>query len=244
MSERVFSLGALRVGRSDLGEAVLTIDDDALVFALRGERDEQPLRIAHQTIDALRYTMSAIALTLRDGTTVSVDNQPHLADEIISRCQSVPELTRTLRSFGSRRGGRRVGDADIARGSAEQRRFFAPLLDARRNAMHSHGAGAIAAFDANALSASLDATLRGFAADRHSQPGPARRALEAELADLSEPLGLALVELGRVSAQATAAPNDLRLWRAWSAQLRATFEAADRVWIAVDSALGGVPSRS
>ncbi|HEX4683927.1 MAG TPA: hypothetical protein VH277_14505 [Gemmatimonadaceae bacterium] len=244
MNERVFSLGALRIGRTNLGEAVLTIDDDALVFAVSGDHDELPLRVAHQSIDALRNTMSAIALTLRDGTMISIDNQPHLADEIIGRCQSVPELTRTLRSFGSRRGGRRVGDADIARGSAEQRRFFAPLLEARRNAMHSHGAAAIAAFDARALSASLEATLRGFSADRHAQPGPARRALEAELADLSEPLELALGELRRVSAEATAAANDLRLWRVWSAQLRATFEAADRVWMAVDSALGAVPSRS
>jgi len=34
----------------------------------------------------------------------------------------------------------------------------------------------------------------------------------------------------------------LRLWRAWSLQLRATFETADRVWIALDAVLAGVPS--
>jgi hypothetical protein len=242
MSERVFSLSALRIDRTDVGDAVLTIGDDALVFAIHGSREEPPLRIAHDTIDALRNTMSEIALTLRDGTTIFIDTQPNLADELLGRCQSVPELTRTLRSFGSRRSARRATDADSERGTVEQRRFFAPLLEARRNAMHAHGAAAVAAFDAQALTAALAATLRGFAADRYPQAGPARRALEAELTDVSEPLELALTELGRVSATARAAANDLRLWRAWSSQLRATFEAADRVWMALDVVLSGTPS--
>jgi hypothetical protein len=34
--------------------------------------------------------------------------------------------------------------------------------------------------------------------------------------------------------------DDLRLWRAWSAQLSATFETADRVWLALDAALDGL----
>ena len=242
MSERVFSLSALRIGRTDVGDAVLTIGDDALVFAVHGSRDEPPLRIAHDSIDALRNTMSEIALTLHDGTTISIDTQPNLADELMGRCQSVPELTRTLRSFGSRRAGRRATEAETERAAVEQRRFFAPLLEARRNAMHAHGASAIAAFDVQALTNALAATLRALAAERFPEPGPARRALEAELIDVTEPLDLALAALGRISGAARMAATDLRLWRAWSAQLRATFEAADRAWIALDLVLGRSPA--
>jgi hypothetical protein len=245
MSERVFSLGALRIGRTDVGGAVLTIDDDALVFVVRGEHDEPPMRVAHAAIDTMHATAAEVTLTLRDGTTIVIDPQPSLADELVAHCQTVPELTRTLRSFGSRRGasaGRRVSDADIERASAEQRRFFSPLLEARRGAMHAQGAAAIAAFDASAIARALAETLHAFAADRFSEPGPARRALEAELVDVSEPLVAALRELGRLATDATDSPGDLRLWRAWATQLRATFETADRVWIALDAVLGGVAS--
>lgn len=246
MTDRVFQLGALRVGRTNVGEAMLTIDEDALTLVIRADREEQALRVTHASIDKLQSTPTEITLTLRDGTSIVLDVLPHLFDEIVARCQSVPEVTRTLRSFGSRRG-HRTPHANIERASADQRRFFTPFLEARRAAMHARGASAIAAFDAETLARSLEATLRAFAAERHAEPGPGRRALEAELIDLSEPLELALKELARVAADAAAAADDLRLWRAWSSQLRATFEAADRVWIALDAALGalgGVPSGS
>ncbi|HXT14498.1 MAG TPA: hypothetical protein VN706_02630 [Gemmatimonadaceae bacterium] len=242
MSERVFQLSALRIGRTDVGDAVLTIDDDTLVFAVHGDREARALRVTHASIDTLRQTATELALTLRDGTTIAIDVLPELADELVGRCQTVPELTRTLRSFGSRRRGRRATDVEADRASLEQRRFFAPLLEARRGAMHARGASAIAAFDATAIAKALADTLNEFAAARYAQPGPARRALEAELEEIIEPLDGALTELARLSADAAATIDDLRLWRAWSVQLRNTFETADRVWIALDAALSGVRS--
>lgn len=242
MTEHVTQLGGLRIGRTDIGEAVLTIDDDTLVFVVRADRDERALRVPLASIDTLRSDDAEIALTLRDGTTIHLDATPGLLNEIVARCYAIPELTRTLRSFGSRRG-RQIADAELERVTTNQRRFFSPLLEARRAAGHAHGAAAISAFDAAALARSLDETLRTFAAERFAQSGPARRALEAELEEVSEPLVLALTTLARFGGEAAAASHDLRAWREWSTQLRATFESADRVWIALEAVLSGVPSR-
>jgi len=52
---------------------------------------------------------------------------------------------------------------------------------------------------------------------------------------------LALESLEEAAAAATESIDDLRLWRAWSSQLRATFETADRVWLLLDIALEGAP---
>ena len=64
-----------------------------------------------------------------------------------------------------------------------------------------------------------------------------RRALEAELSDLAEPLMDALQALGDAGVSAGASLDDLRLWRMWAMQLRTAFEVADRVWPQLDVAL-------
>ena len=98
----------------------------------------------------------------------------------------------------------------------------------------------MAAFDANELTTAFDTALRELAAQRYGENAPARRALEAELIDIAEPLHAALVHLREIAAKA-AASDDLRVWRAWTRQLSATFEAADRVWISMDAALDSNP---
>ena len=146
-------------------------------------------------------------------------------------------MTRTLRAFGSSRA-RRVAPGGRTTDATEQRRFFAPFLDARRAAAAVSGEAAIATFNGRALADALTETLKQFAADRQPEPGPARRALEAELVDASEPLFDALARAAR-SRRTPRWPttDDLRLWRAWSTQLRTTFETADRVWMSLDEAL-------
>ena len=99
----------------------------------------------------------------------------------------------------------------------------------------------MAAFDAEALASAFEAQLRGFDAERYGEHAPARRALEAELIDLTEPLQAVLLDLREAAAKATAAADDLRLWREWARQLGATFETADRVWLSLDSALDANP---
>lgn len=168
-----------------------------------------------------------------------------------------PEVTRSLRLLGSGRS-HRAGD---------EARFFAPLLAARRSAADAMTRGqAIVALDARRLRAALDAVLRTFAAERHPERAPARRALEAELEDLVAPLHRALADLAEVAAS-TDAPSLARVrdralagdvagesaanaptldvpdeeWNLWLDAVRRVFECADSVWRAVDPRLDQIP---
>lgn len=229
-------LSGLRVGRTDVGAASAQLDDDVLTITVRIESEERSLRIRLSTIDSARRSGDELELVLRDGTRVALVTAPAFRDAILDRCRSLPELTRTLRAFGSSRArssmpGGRSTDA------SEQQRFFAPLLEARRSASALDVAQSMRAFDVGALTLAMEQTLRQFAADRHDQPGPARRALEAELEEIAEPLFDMLAALDASATSALAEVDDLRLWRDWSTRLRMTFESADRVWIALDAAL-------
>jgi hypothetical protein len=245
MSERVLGpldIPALRIGRTDVGSAKGMIEDDALVLTVRLEGVERNLRVRFASIDSIHRTADEMEVVVRDGTSLSIaaPAESPLAAELLGRCRALPELTRTLRAFGSRRsrpgspGARDTGDS-------EQQRFFAPLIDARRSAVAAEGNAAVTAFNGSSLMAALEQTLKQFAADRHLEVGPARRALEAELVDASEPLFDALRDLRHAAMDVTELPDDLRVFRAWSTQLRATFETADRVWMAIDGVLAAVP---
>src|SRR5690242_6655283 len=178
---------AARVGSTDLGEGTAAVDDDALTIIGRVAGAERTLRIPLSAIDALAIENGELVISVRDGRQVAISSEEgdELRREIVVRTLVLPELTRTLRTFGSRRGqrGRRP------HASAEQQRFFAPLVDARRSASKgSSHQEMIEAFDSAALTRSLEDALRRFAVERFGQNGPARRALEAELVDSSEPL--------------------------------------------------------
>lgn len=237
MSERSrapVTIDATQVGRTDLGPSSVTLDDDALTIVVRGA--ESPTQIALATIDALSLVEMQLELKLRDGTRVAFISHASadLRDDIAARCRAIPELTRTLRAFGSRR--RQRGPKSSA--ASDQQRFFAPLIDARKTALAANAPDAtIQAFDARRLNAAVSAALRALASDRFAEPGPERRALEAELMDLNEPLSEALAALGDAAALAADNIEDLRYWRAWAMQLRTTFEVADRVWLTLDASL-------
>ena len=228
------------MGRTDLGAATAALDDEALTIVAQTGADDAPIRVRLSTIDRLSTSAGQLTIALRDGTQLTLDCEAHveLHDDLLVRCRTLPELTRTLRGFGSRRASRGMRDS----APHEQQRFFAPLLDARRRAWGTREpASTIAAFDAATLDAAFDAVLDAFAAERHADHAPARRALTAELSDLSEPLRAALAALRDAATAAAGAPDDLALWRAWAMQLRATFETADRVWLALDGALDATP---
>jgi hypothetical protein len=228
-----------RVGITELGDSVVVIDEHAVVVSIPETGNDQPLRIPLSSIQVVSSTEEEIELLLRDGTKITfvATSTPPLRDEILIRCRAIPELTTALRAFGSRRGHRSVRP----HATRDQQRFFAPLLDARRQAVAAKTpSAAMAAFDAGALTTAFDTALRELAAQRYGQNGPARRALEAELVDLAEPLHVALDRLREVATKASAS-DDLRVWRAWTRQLSATFEAADRVWLSMDAALDANP---
>ena len=224
-----------RVGRTDLGPGTAVVDENAIIVVIRLASDERPVCVPLAGIDEIAIDIHELTLLLHDGARVALvmDSAKEFRDEIEARCRAIPELTRALRAFGSRRGQRRWRPG----GAAEQQQFFAPLLNGRREALASASTSPTIAFDSETITRAVEATLQSFAVARYGGNAPARRALEAELVDLAEPLRVALEALHLAAATIHSAPNDLRLWRLWSSRLRATFEAADRVWLSLDAAL-------
>lgn len=152
----------------------------------------------------------------------------------------LPELMRSLRSFGSRRGG----PDDAAISFSDQNRFFAPLLEGRRSATQAISRPqVVAAFDARRLTAAIDATIRAFAAERFATDAPARRALEAELFEIVQPLRGALQLLARLGEPIplTVAAVKEEYWTVWLTQLRVVFHLADASWPALREALATSP---
>lgn len=234
---------ATRIGRTELGEGTVTIDDEALTILVRDDSGERPIRLRLLAIDSAALAEGEVSISLRDGTRLTLASPvaAELHDRILTHCRALPELTHALRSFGSRRGSRAIRKT----GPTEQQRFFAPLLDARRRAVDAASPPvALEAFDAAVLARAIDEAIQAFAIERYGENGPARRALEAELVDLSEPLQGALERLRAAADRAGASIDDLALWRAWATELRTTFEVADRIWMSLDVALDNAPHRS
>ena len=125
-SRAPITIDATQVGRTDLGPSSVTLDDDALTIIVRG--GESPTQIALAAIDELSLVDTQLELRLRDGTRVAFISRAsgELRDDLASRCRALPELTRTLRAFGSRRGQR--GPKSSA--ASDQQRFFAPIARA------------------------------------------------------------------------------------------------------------------
>jgi hypothetical protein len=149
----------------------------------------------------------------------------------------LPELTRALRALGSARRG----------GGSLQSQFFHPLVDARRKAAEARDAPArVRAFDAaellKALDRAVDKIVAGWPDDRVS----IRRALRAELLDRVSSYGRALDRLSERADEALAADESSRLdaWRAWTSQLAVTFDAADRSWMSLRSAVESLPPKA
>jgi hypothetical protein len=240
-SREPFLLHSAHVGKIELGSTTVTLDDETITI-IASAGDERSARVRLATIDSVHVTSRVLTIELRDGTHLRLfgDRLVELRATLLESCRTVPELTRALRAFGSRRGQRSAR----ATGAEEQHRFFTPLLIARRAASVAiTPADVISAFDADALSHGFNAAIDRFAEERFRESPPARRALTAELSDLAEPL-LASLDALRVAAKdAIGDLDNLRRWREWAGALRGTFETADRVWLGLDAALDAVQGR-
>jgi hypothetical protein len=142
----------------------------------------------------------------------------------------LPELTRALRALGSSRRS----------GGSLQSQYFHPLLDARRRAADAKtAAGRVRAFDAHELRRALESSLQRIVSEWPDKREPIRRALRAELAERVHVYTRALGRLGERAAVALAADEEgqLAAWREWTVELAATFEAADRGWLALRTAV-------
>ncbi len=148
----------------------------------------------------------------------------------------LPELTRALRALGSSRRS----------GGTLQAQFFRPLLEARRKAADARTAVAcLRAFDAAELERALERALDRILADWPDSRDAARRAVRAEMVERVAVYSVALVRLSKAAQGALAADagSQLPAWRAWTVQLAATFDAADRSWMALTSLIAALPDR-
>lgn len=154
----------------------------------------------------------------------------------------LPELMLSMRSIGSRR---RMPNEQSALEEAQER-YFAPLLDARRTAAKAlTRSQVIGTFDGRRITALIDATVRALAEERYAARPPARRAFEAELFEIVEPLREALRSLRDItesSAPAEGSPEQLTKWALWLGQLRVVFRLADSSWPALSVVLVSAPS--
>lgn len=210
-------------GETLAGDVVLELaaEDVAIVSADGARRLPLPL-------GALRgssFRDGALTLYFADGT-VALAGEGRLAAagrDIVARACAPGELTLALRSLGSHRRG-----ADDL-----QRRYFEPLLSARRKLDRAVEPNAQAsALDARALLAAYHDLAHRIAERSAGQAASDKRALEAQIDDALGPLVSALeaLEAGAIALRTAGAETSIVRWRDWSALARGAFAAADRCW--------------
>ena len=218
------------------GAGTLTVGEDAV--EAHSESGFAVLEMSK--MEGVSYRDARLTFFLHGGDTVQADGTARLAAtarEIAANVCTVPELTRPLRSLGSRRG--RLG--------VDHDRFFAPLLAARRRGERATDRRArLRVFDGASLSASLESAIADFAKARFPRRAPDRRALEAELLELAAPLFTALQALDVYAARAGEEGSEdtaFVRWRSWCGAVQEVFDRADRCWIAFGPVLGEAPVR-
>jgi hypothetical protein len=231
-SARVHVRGLLRGAELD-ARATARLEADALTLA---PDDARALSLPLARLDGLRVEAREIACFVAGGDALELtpdgddDAFRALGAALRARAFALPEVTRALRAYGSRRGSP----------GSDHDRFFAALVEplrAARDHVARGGAepwGAATHADGAAMAAAMHAAMSTLAAERFPQHPPERRALEAELHDLIEPVAESLQALGERAAALRDADDDVRLlrWREWSAALGDAFARADRAWLA------------
>jgi hypothetical protein len=229
MAPRRVILGGLLRGRELDGEAMLSLDADALTLDTARGR----ISLALTQLEGIRVPGDVLELYLDTGDVIQLEQAPdlnELATSIASQVCAIPEMTRSLRALGS---------GSLAAGE-EHDRFFGPLLEARLIAERAPNLVALrAAFDAGALRAAIEQVIADIAAERYPREAGERRALSAELSDHAHELFARLAELERAEAALGASDDSERFvrWRAWSAVLRDVFRSADSSWIEIHPVL-------
>jgi hypothetical protein len=225
-------LGTVRVAgrildRELTGYATIALRPPSL--ELEVDRRVIVLRLA--SVAGVEDRPGALALHLTWGDVIELhSSEPlhHFTEAIAGAVLTLPELTASLRSYGSSRAG--AGE--------EQDAFFAPLRLAL--AASARGIGQPGgSFAADRLSADLRSQIAQLASSRFPTRAPERRALEAELGDCTTAVGRRLDLLRAAEMERDHAPASRRFaaWRQWSDALTDVFNAHDACWTQVRSAL-------
>ena len=214
---------------SGAAEVLHVPGSDALMLRTsRGDR-----RVPLEWLEGIVVHDDAVELYLSLGDVLQLSGQEELralGATLLTDACALPEFTRSLRGLGASR----------AEPDADHDRFFAPLLDACRRALAAASfEGSLRAFDATSLRSALMRRLREVAAERYPKAAPERRALEAELMEIADPVLEAFGALERAQTRVREAPDAemLTYWRRWTAALQAVFSEADVCWLAARFAL-------
>lgn len=165
-----------------------------------------------------------------------MDELPRVREPHLVEFGELPELTRALRALGSAR--RSAGSLHTM--------FFGPLIEARRVAQSATTPRArLRAFDAVQLQGELERCVERIVADWPDAREPARRAIRAQVVERVREYSGALSRLGDRANDLLAAEDAARLdaWRAWTVQLSAVFQAADRAWLGIESVVSTLTAK-
>jgi hypothetical protein len=146
----------------------------------------------------------------------------------------LPELARSLRSFGAPR--------DAASDAANDA-IFSPLIEARARAVLGDVEAALSALRGGPLGTRIEARVSQAAAAGEQDPARAR-ARSARASELVEPLIAELAALDKMASAARGGTTDSPGWGAWVAQLRRVFASADDACRAFAKLLGEPPAEA
>lgn len=210
-----------------------TIADGRLRVTLDDARSS-PLEVPVAVLDGASFDGIVLVAYVHGGDVLELrareGDAPTALASLAARLEgaacALPEQTLSLRGFGSERS---------APGS-DHDRWFGALLDARRAVADATTIAAqLQAFEAGALARYAREVIAAFAAERHGEAGPHRRALQHELEELAEGTFAAFARLDVAAKAVREGDADHRwvAWRAWTTALGRAFHAADDTWLAM-----------
>jgi hypothetical protein len=224
-------VGGLLDGREVEGDAVVTLESGAMVLTT----ERSTVVLAFGSLAGRSVSRGVLELYLEGGGVVRLapPEAEDLARELERGALALPEFTRSLRSFGSRRAtaGGRAADHD---------RFFARLLSARGEAERASTLEArCTALDASALRAATERLLGELAVERFPNDAPERRALEAELLEYAAGLFARFDDLAMAQRDLVSCDDSERFarWRRWARALHGVFASADECWPSLGAVL-------
>jgi len=214
-------------GREIDAEAMLELDTHSLGIVWTRAA---PWRLALDGIDGVSLGPSQLTLYLASGDVLDLSGDDALrvlGAQLVDRACAMPELTRALRAFGSRRG------SPGASHDASHDAWFAPILSARRAIEGvTDPLRQVELLNADRLAESMTKVIAELAAIQAPTDLPAQRAIEAVLEEAAEPLFVAITRMALAADALRGGALDTRMadWRRWVATVRAVFVAIDDSW--------------
>ena len=220
-----FEASSIRVEWGSLrldGPGMLRLTSDELFVEAR---QGGALRVRYEDLNGGSWRTGSLVVHGTDGNAVieSARGLDHAWVQLVERTCPLPELVRSHRLLGSRRGG----------SAQAQAKFLAPLLQARKRVEDAPELETrIALLEGKILRERVNAALQTIAKDMFPSSHPDRRGLEAELDEAMLPFYRGLEGVDAAAADFRDAPEAVRFiaWRRWISALSGAFALADSGW--------------